>query len=107
MEAHEFLSNKSRYGEKTGVYILINKTKGLNYVGQSVKAIQRVSAHLSGRGNGDVYADFKYGDTFYVKIIPLNKTNYNTLDELERAMIETYGSYRHGYNKTRGNTVRS
>ena len=103
LSAKEFLLKKKSIGETTGVYILYNKTKNMYYVGQATKTIQRVSNHLSGRGNGDVYADYKYGDEFTVKIIPLNKSNYNTLDELERVMIDTYNAYSTGYNKTRGN----
>lgn len=101
--AKEFLNKKSTLGEMTGVYIIYNKSKNMYYVGQSVKTVQRVNSHLSGRGNGDVYADYKYGDEFTVKIIPLNKSGYDTLDDLERNMINTYNAYSSGYNKTRGN----
>ena len=101
--AKEFLNKKSTLGEMTGVYIIYNKSKNMYYVGQSVKTVQRVNSHLSGRGNGDVYADYKYGDEFTVKIIPLNKSGYDTLDDLERDMINTYNAYSSGYNKTRGN----
>ena len=104
--AKEFMSKKNSLDEITGVYILYNKTKNMYYVGQSVRVKQRVSSHLSGRGNGDVYADYKYGDEFTVKLVPLNKSGFGTLDELEQYMIKTFNSYSLGYNKTRGNTIR-
>ena len=33
----------------------------------------RVNAHFTGKGNGDVYADYKYGDEFIIKMISLEK----------------------------------
>ena len=44
-----------------GVYVLLNKTKGINYVGQSRDVYGRVKQHTTGYGNGNVYADMKYG----------------------------------------------
>lgn len=86
-----------------GVYILYNYTKDMYYVGQSVKLFQRVNSHFTGHGNGDVYADYKYGDWFTIKLIALKKSGFRTLNELERNAISTYGAYSKGYNKTRGN----
>ena len=86
-----------------GVYILYNKTKNLYYVGQGQQVLNRVNAHFTGRGNGDVYADYKYGDEFTIKIIGLENSGYATLNELERNTIMTYNSVAQGYNKTRGN----
>lgn len=34
-------------------------------MGQGKAVLDRVNHHFSGRGNGDVYADYKYGDFFY------------------------------------------
>ena len=86
-----------------GVYILYNKTKNIYYVGQGKEVLNRVNAHLTGKGNGDVYADYKYGDTFTIKIIALSSSGFSSLNELERYTIMTYNSYTTGYNKTRGN----
>ena len=86
-----------------GVYILFNKTKNLYYVGQGQKVLNRVNAHFTGHGNGDVYADYKYGDIFTIRIIGLENSGYATLNELERNTIMTYNSVAQGYNKTRGN----
>lgn len=86
-----------------GVYILFNKTKNLYYIGQGKQILNRVNAHFTGHGNGDVYADYKYGDTFTIKMISLENSGCSSLNELERKTIMTYDSVAHGYNKTRGN----
>lgn len=86
-----------------GVYILYNQTKKMYYVGQGKKVFQRVNNHFTGHGNGDVYADYKYGDKFTIKMIALSKSGFTTLNELERNTIRTYDAFLKGYNKTRGN----
>ena len=86
-----------------GVYILHNKTKDLYYVGQGKKVLNRVNNHFTGTGNGDVYADYKYGDQWTIKMISLEKSGFNSLNDLERYTIEIYNAYEKGYNKTRGN----
>ena len=86
-----------------GVYILFNSTKNMYYVGQGKEVLNRVNAHFTGKGNGDVYADYKYGDKFTIKMISLEKSGYATLNELERNTIMTYDAFASGYNKTRGN----
>lgn len=86
-----------------GVYILYNHTKNMYYVGQGKKVFQRVNNHFTGHGNGDVYADYKYGDKFTIKMIALKNSGFKTLNELERNTIKTYDAYSKGYNKTRGN----
>ena len=86
-----------------GVYILHNTTKDLYYVGQAIDTVGRINSHLTGKGNGDVYADYKYGDAFTIKILPLDSSGCATLNELERCTIDAYDACRKGYNKTRGN----
>lgn len=86
-----------------GVYILYNHTKNMYYVGQGKKVFQRVNNHFTGHGNGDVYADYKYGDDFTIKMIALENSGFSTLNELERNTIATYDAYSKGYNKTQGN----
>ena len=73
------------------------------YVGQGKKVFQRVNNHFTGHGNGDVYADYKYGDDFTIKMIALETSGFKTLNELERNTIMTYNAYSRGYNKTKGN----
>ena len=86
-----------------GVYILYNKTKNMYYVGQAQYIFDRVNAHFTGKGNGYVYADYKYGDEFTIKMISLQKSGYVSLNELERHTIMVYDAFSKGYNKTRGN----
>ncbi len=102
LTAEEFLSLADA-PEFTGVYILHNETKGMYYVGQSVRVMQRVRQHLTGHGNGDVYADYKYGDRFTVRTISMASSGYLSIDDLERDMIEAYDAYDSGYNRQRGN----
>lgn len=86
-----------------GVYILHNKTKNMYYVGQGKEVLNRVNSHFTGKGNGDVYADYKYGDVFTIRMIGLAESGYATLNDLERDTILTYDAFAKGYNKTRGN----
>ena len=86
-----------------GVYILHNTTKDLYYVGQGVRVYGRLSQHFMGHGNADVYADWKYGDRFEIKVIPLTGSGYQSLNDLERDAIESYDAFERGYNRTRGN----
>lgn len=105
MRSYSFAGRKSyaRTMNFPGVYILHNKTKNMYYVGQGKNVLDRVNCHFNGKGNGDVYADYKYGDIFTIRMIGLENSGYDTLNELERNTIMTYDAYRNGYNKTRGN----
>ena len=102
----EFLAvyNALRQSDFTGVYVLHNLTKDMYYVGQSIKVIDRVGQHFTGHGNGDVYADFKYGDEFEVSTVSLVDSGYGSLNDLERDTIAAYDAYNNGYNKTAGNS---
>lgn len=86
-----------------GVYVLYNKTKNMYYVGQGKKILDRVNAHFTGHGNGDVYVDYRNGDEFEISMIALANSGYNSLNELERLTIQRYNAYAKGYNRTRGN----
>lgn len=86
-----------------GVYILYNVSKDLYYIGQGKQVLNRVNSHFTGKGNGDVYADYKYGDYWTIRMISLENSGFRTLNDLERHSIDTYNSYEKGYNKTRGN----
>lgn len=89
--AEEFMAQQkalTQQGEITGIFIVHNATKNLYYVGQSAKAIDRAAIQFLGRGNCDVYADYKYGDSFSVRIIPLSGSGYESLNELKRTAIQ-------------------
>ena len=89
--------------EFTGVYVIYNIDKDMYYVGQATRIIFRVNQHFTGRGNGDVYADYKYGDSFTIRLLPLSTSGYDSLDRFEKEMIDATGAYINGYNKTQGN----
>lgn len=89
--AEEFMSQRkalTQQGEITGIFIVHNASKDLYYVGQSTKAIDRAAIQFLGRGNCDAYADYKYGDSFSVRIIPLLGSGYESLNEFKRAAIQ-------------------
>lgn len=86
-----------------GVYILFNEDKDMYYVGQGKNVINRVNSHFTGNGNGDVYADYKYGDVFSIRMINLVTSGYYNLNALEKDMIKKHGAYLKGYNKNNGN----
>ncbi|SDB04128.1 GIY-YIG catalytic domain-containing protein [Eubacterium oxidoreducens] len=86
-----------------GIYIIFNRSRNLYYVGQSVRVFSRVNSHFTGKGNGDVYADYIYGDDFRIRMISLKGSGYRNLDDLERETIARYNAYAKGYNKTKGN----
>jgi len=86
-----------------GIYIIFNKSKNMYYVGQAHTVLDRVNKHFTGSGNGDVYADYKYGDQFTIKLIALKGSGYLSLNDLERETIWAHDSFSEGYNKTRGN----
>ena len=87
----------------TGVYIIYNYTKNLYYVGQGQNVYVRCSNHFLGKGNPDIYADYKYGDEFFIEFVSLVESGYDNLDDLERYYIDEYNAVRRGYNKKRGN----
>lgn len=86
-----------------GCYVIHNVTKNMYYVGQAKHVPNRVYAHFTGSGNGDVYADYRYNNKFEIILIDIMTTNYRRLDDLERDLITAYNAYNCGYNKTRGN----
>lgn len=89
--AEEFIAQRkalTQQGEITGIFIVHNASKDLYYVGQSAKAIDRAAIQFLGRGNCDVYADYKYGDSFNVRIVPLSESGYESLNELKRAAMQ-------------------
>ena len=106
LSAGDFLAHRGtlRQSDFTGVYVLHNLTKDMYYVGQSVKVIDRVGQHFTGRGNADVYADFKYGDEFEISTVSLADSGYGSLNDLESDTIAAYDAYNNGYNKTAGNS---
>ncbi|MEG1354157.1 MAG: GIY-YIG nuclease family protein, partial [Malacoplasma sp.] len=71
--------------DASGVYIIFNISKQSYYVGQSINVLKRVNNHFTGSGNGDVYADYKYGSQFQITIV---KCEQSKLNAMERYFIE-------------------
>ena len=72
------------------------------YIGQSVNIFKRVHNHFNGKGNGDVYADIKYGKYVYVRFIRCKKEEMN---DLERNLISAFDATS-SYNKTKGGSTK-
>ena len=90
-----------------GVYLIKNKTKNKFYVGRSINVKDRLFTHFTGRGNGDVYFDYRSGDSFMVRYYPFNPNQYRSIDELEYHLIRIYQASEIGYNRQKGNKVRT
>ena len=99
-----FLIKSMQDGDKVGAYVIHNETKDMYYVGQAKRLFHRINQHLTGHGNGDVYADYKYGDDFSIKIVTLADSGYSDLDLLEKDLIDLYDACENGYNRTVGNS---
>lgn len=117
--AQEFMSNwirkglgGRRYGYKymnnSGCYVILTFDHPVEngdfshpsevYVGQSVHVYERVRTHFAGKGNGDVYADLRYGRFVYVSFWLCEP---HQLNDLEKQLIRAYNATS-SYNKTRG-----
>ena len=96
-----------KYNDTPGCYVItIYNTPVLQdymeyeniYIGQSVNVCKRVHNHFNGKGNGDIYADIKYGKFVYVRIVPCHEEEMNTL---EKQLIRAFNATS-SYNRTRG-----
>ena len=98
----------SKYGDGPGCYIILMFSRPVvngdysnyenGYIGQSVTACARVRNHLTGKGNGDVYADVRNGKYVYVKIITCSVAELN---DLETRLIGAFDMKRL-YNRSKG-----
>ena len=99
------------YEHRSGVYVIMVFDKPVRrnnfsnyenvYVGQSVWMSNRVHNHFIGKGNGDVYADVKYGKAVYVKLIYCDREKMN---DLETKLIDKYHAT-DSYNGTKGGST--
>ena len=99
----------ANYGnDRPGVYIILlyepdqrdltTRNYSDVYVGQSLTVYHRIRQHFTGHGNGDVYADIKYGKPAYVKIVFCEEQKLNSL---EKKYIAEYNAT-NSYNSTKG-----
>lgn len=97
-----------KYEDGPGCYVILIFDKPVEsgdwncysnvYIGQSVNVCARVHNHLSGKGNGDVYADVRNGKYVYVQFKRCEKHEMN---DLEKSLIQAFDATS-SYNKTRG-----
>ena len=98
--------------DRPGVYIILLYDSDIQqpttsnysdvYVGQSATVYHRVRQHFTGHGNGDVYADIKYGKTAYVKLV---LCRVRELNDLEKRYIAEYDATS-SYNNTKGGAAK-
>lgn len=101
-----------KYEDGPGCYVItiyhrpVKRNRWKNYeniyIGQSVNVYQRVHNHFNGKGNGDIYADIKYGKHVYVRFIRCQKQEMN---DLEKELIATFDATS-SYNKTKGGATK-
>lgn len=99
----KLLEYKKKNSDFVGCYVICNTSKSMYYVGQGKNVLQRARQHFTGHGNGDVYADYKYGDQFNIRLFRLKDGQFDNIDQMEKSLIATYDAYNTGYNKNRGN----
>lgn len=96
-----------KYDDFSGCYIITiydkSPSKGFKnydniYIGQSENCMHRVFNHITGKGNGDVYADIRAGRKVYISIVPCREKDMN---DMEKDLIEAF-DYQKAYNKTKG-----
>ena len=100
-----------KYQDGSGCYIITIYSKPVKdenwksyenvYVGQSMHICQRVHNHFNGKGNGDVYADIKYGKWVYVSLV---RCEVYEMNDKEIELISVFNATK-SYNKTRGGSV--
>ncbi len=98
-----FLKGIPPFADCAGTYVLHNKSDDMHYVGQAHSLHGRIKQHFTGKGNGDVYFDYRIGKAFVIYIYPLTDSGFANLNDQERYYIAKYDAYNRGYNKTRGN----
>lgn len=106
LTVREFLAIRLKLPVEKGVYLLKNKTLTKYYAGQSDDMVSRITSHFAGRGNGDVYHDYKLGHEFEIHFYFLDTNQFLDLNELEHHVIRVYECVETGYNRKKGNKTR-
>lgn len=97
---YQGLKGKLKEADHSAIYVLKNLANDFYYVGQSINVYRRVNQHFSGKGNGNVYADYKYGQDFQVNIIPVEKGRLNEIEFNLIKILNANGAK--GYNISKG-----
>jgi len=77
------------------VYTLHNKKKDIYYVGKSSAVLRKIRRHFEGYESESVYKDWKAGDDFTIKVLRLQDTEYENINQLETSIVKKYGVYEH------------
>ncbi|MDB6354002.1 GIY-YIG nuclease family protein [Trichococcus sp. K1Tr] len=90
-----------------GIYLIYNYDRDLYYVGKSKNMVNRVYEHfMLNMGSPELHEDYCSGEKFSISLIPLAKTSFSSLDDLEDYAIRAYDSLLpNGYNKIPGNIM--
>ena len=112
MEYRDFLNKYNNIIiDRPGCYVILFFNQQPNiyysnydnvYVGQSMTVFARVRNHLTGHGNGDVYAEVKYnapcGEQIFVVFVPCDAKDLN---DKEKELIRQFNAQQ-SFNKTAG-----
>lgn len=91
-----------------GCYVILDCDTNRIYVGQAQNLKKRMDQHLNGK-DSDKHDNIDYAiavlrHNILIRHIPLGKSGYYDLNEMERHLIKAYDcQYPRGYNKTKGN----
>lgn len=101
------ISEVSEIKHISGIYIIHNCDRHLYYVGQSKNMANRVHQHLiRNEGHPELNEHYLMEEKFTISMIPLAKTSFSSLDDLEDYAIRAYDSlYPCGYNRMPGNIM--
>lgn len=98
-----FIRQNNKFVDCAGTYVLCNQEEHKHYVGQATSFQRRLHQHFTGKGNPDVYFDYRSGKPFTIYLFPLNGSRFANLNDQERHYIAKYNAFKNGYNKTHGN----
>lgn len=108
---HDYRRTWESTGQKKvvpGCYIILDCDVNRIYVGQAQNLKKRMDQHLNGKDSNKSdnidYAIAVLQHNVLIRHIPLGKSGYYDLNEMERHLIKAYDcQYPKGYNKTKGN----
>lgn len=67
-----------------GVFVFYNQTKDKYYFGQGDPVIEKIQKQMTSDPNKSLQVEINHGDQIYIKMMLLEETKYETLDELEQ-----------------------
>lgn len=88
--ASVFISEVESFIDYKGVYVLHNIDTNKYYVGRSERIIESVKNHFVGIKNDEIYNGWKMGNTFTVRCMSLDKSEYLNLKKLQYEYIVKY-----------------